>query len=105
MTQHPTLTAHCTCQPSQSLVSDKGCDKIALEMTPTLRLNSLWCTMKLQHLPFQAQDGVSGHGIVYGVCFQPPSSEYGSEYVPFALVGLWEWSNVVNLPGLTISKP
>jgi len=43
--------------------------------------------------------------MVYGIRFQPPSSCFHhGKYGPFALAGWWEWSDVVNLPGLTTPK-
>lgn len=91
--------------PISAMFLVPGDYEVISEMGPTICLNSFWATMSPQNLPSKAQDGVLGGSMVYRVCFQPPGScfHYG-EYVVLVLAGSWQWSNIVNLLGLLISK-
>ena len=76
--------------------------EVISEMSPIVRLSSLWGAMSPQEFVFETQDSVPGGGVGDRICFQPASRcFYNCKHMALALVGLWE-CDIVNLPGLPI---
>lgn len=121
MLQCPTFSAVITLQSityiallSQSLVSDRECNipnqcHVSQPRSPwSYFRNESRCLIQFflgYHMPFKAQYSLLGSSMVCRHVSRHLIVAFSSgEYVTPALVGSWQWPNVVNFPGLAISK-